>query len=98
LIEQGRLIFKADVVADTRDAAYLEGVYVDPAERGKGYGARCLAQVSRKLLERTQAVCLLVGEDNRVAQGLSRRAGYTVTACYETIFLHHRRSDLPVYG
>jgi ribosomal protein S18 acetylase RimI-like enzyme len=92
-IRQGRLIFKADVVAYTREASYIEGVYVDPAERGKGYGARCLSHVSRKLLERTRALCLLVSEDNRVAQGVSRKAGYTVTSCYETIFMRSRPAN-----
>jgi ribosomal protein S18 acetylase RimI-like enzyme len=86
-IKNGRLVFKADVVAETGSANYIEGVYVDPAERSKGYGARCLAQVSRKLLARTQALCLLVNENNRVAQGLARKSGYTVTSCYESIFL-----------
>jgi GNAT superfamily N-acetyltransferase len=95
-VKQGRLIFKADVVADTGEASYIEGVYVDPAERGKGYGARCLAQVSRNLLARTRALCLLVGEQNCVAQGLSRRAGYTVISCYESIFLQPRHSNVPV--
>ena len=89
-IKHRRLIFKADIIAETSEATYLEGVYVDPAERGNGYGSRCLAQVSCRLLARTQALCLLVSEDNRVAQGLSRKAGYTVTACYETIFFRDR--------
>src|SRR5919202_218420 len=46
-IEDGRLIFKADVVSDTPEVVYLEGVYVDPEERGKGYGTRCFSQLSR---------------------------------------------------
>jgi ribosomal protein S18 acetylase RimI-like enzyme len=94
-IKNGRLIFKADVIAETAAANYLEGVYVDPAERSKGHGSRCLAQVSRKLLERTQALCLLVSEHNRVAQGLARKSGYTVTSCYESIFLRPRTAAAP---
>jgi len=95
LIENGRLIFKADVVAATPDANYIEGVYVNPEERSKGHGNRCLAQVSRSLLTQTQAVCLLVSEQNRVAQGLARKAGYTVISCYETIFLKSLAETLP---
>ena len=88
LINDGRLIFKADVVAATAAANYIEGVYVNPQERNKGYGVRCLTQVTRELLADTQAVCLLVSEHNRVGQGLARKAGYTVISCYETIFLN----------
>lgn len=95
LIENGRLIFKADIVAATPEANYIEGVYVNPEERSKGYGNRCLVQVSRKLLSQTQAVCLLVSEQNRVAQGLARKSGYAVISCYETIFLQSLAESLP---
>ena len=49
-VEQGRvwvwmnggdLIFKIDVVSDTPGVIYTEGLWVDPQERGKGYGTRC---------------------------------------------------------
>jgi ribosomal protein S18 acetylase RimI-like enzyme len=89
-IENGRLIFKADVVADTPDACYLEGIYVNPDERGKGYGTRCLSQLSRSLLSRTGSVGLLVNENNQQGQGLYRKAGYKLRSCYDTIFLHQK--------
>src|SRR5688572_17341031 len=38
VMENGELIFKADVVAQTDDVAYLEGVYVHPGHRGQGIG------------------------------------------------------------
>jgi predicted GNAT family acetyltransferase len=87
LIKNGQLIFKVDVVTESDTAHYLEGVYVNPAERSKGYGTRCLMEISRRLLSRTQVLCLLISEQNRVAQGLARKAGYAVTSCYESIFL-----------
>jgi uncharacterized protein len=93
LINDRRLIFKADVVAATAAANYLEGVYVNPQERNKGYGVRCLTQITRELLADTQAVCLLVSEHNRVGQGLARKAGYAVVSCYETIFLNRKRDS-----
>jgi predicted GNAT family acetyltransferase len=86
-MEHGRLIFKADVIADTPEAVYLEGIYVNPEERGKGYGARCLSQLSRGLLEHTESVCLLVNEQNRGAQACYRKAGYKDRGCCETIYL-----------
>jgi uncharacterized protein len=39
LVEDGRLVFKAEVQAETPDIIYLEGVYVHPCERGRGQGA-----------------------------------------------------------
>jgi predicted GNAT family acetyltransferase len=86
-VEDDRLLFKADVVADTPDGIYLEGIYIAPEERGKGYGLRCLSQVSRNLLARTKSICLLVNENNWKAHAFYLSAGYKLRATYETIFL-----------
>lgn len=84
-----RLIFKADVVADTPETIYLEGIYVHPQERGKGHGLRCLAWLNRHLLTPSRSVCLLVNERNHAAQSLYRRAGFRLRGSYETVFLKH---------
>jgi GNAT superfamily N-acetyltransferase len=86
-IEDNRLIFKADIIADTPDGIYLEGIYVSSEERGKGYGLRCLSQLSRNLLARTKSICLLVNERNWQAQAFYLSAGYKLRATYDTIFL-----------
>jgi uncharacterized protein len=87
LVEDGQLIFKADIAADTPDVIYLEGVWVDPQERNKGYGLRCMSQLLRELLPRTKAICLLVNEDFQEAQAFYRRAGFQMISRYDTIFL-----------
>ena len=89
-IEDGRLIFNADIMCDTPDCIYLEGIYVDPDERGKGYGLRCLSQLSRNLLQRARSISLLVNEQNKQAQAFYRKAGFTLCDYYDTIFLHQK--------
>ena len=91
-VENGRLIFKADIMSDTSEVVYLEGIYIAPEERGKGYGLRCLSQLSRNLLARTKSVCLLVNELNQAAHGFYQKAGYKMTALYDTIFLQQSSS------
>ena len=86
----GQLLFKVDVMADTPEAAYLEGVYVHPRERAKGHGLRCLLQLGRALLERSRSICLLVDEQNREARALYYRAGYRLRAFYDAIYLQPR--------
>jgi uncharacterized protein len=86
-VENGRLIFKADVISETPEVIYLEGVYVDPAERGRGYGLRCFSQLSQILLQRTKALCLLVDEQNRKARSFYSKAGYRLHSYYDMIFL-----------
>jgi predicted GNAT family acetyltransferase len=87
LVIDGQLIFKADVISETPGATYVEGVYVNPDERGKGYGLRCMSQLSRTLLHDTRAICLLVNERNQSAHGFYRKAGYKVRGNYDTIYL-----------
>ena len=91
LIENGSLVFKADVVADTPDAIYLEGIYVNPEKRGQGYGLRCLTQLSRWLLQGTRTICLLVNDRNHKAHSFYRRAGFQFKGHYTTIFLQNSR-------
>lgn len=87
MVEAGRLVFKVDVMADTPEAVYLESLYVHPEERGKGYGRRCLSQVSRELLRRAPAVCLVVNEQNKAAQSFFLKAGFRLRGLYDSIYL-----------
>jgi uncharacterized protein len=86
-VENNRLLFKADILADTTRAAYLEGIYTSPSVRNHEYGLRCLSQVARTLLSRTGSIKLLVNEQNRKAQEFYRRAGFRFGGYYDTIFL-----------
>ena len=90
LIENGSLVFKADVVADTPNAIYLEGIYVNPEKRGQGYGLSCLTQLSRSLLKRTGSICLLVNDRNHKARSFYHRAGFRFKSHYTTILLQKR--------
>ena len=85
--QDGRLIFKADVVAETPEVTYLEGIHVHAEERRKGYGLRCLAQLSSILLARSQSLCLTVNEHNHKATAFNEKAGYHFHSHYETIYL-----------
>jgi predicted GNAT family acetyltransferase len=86
--ENGRLIFNADVMSETPEVIYLEGIYVDANERGQGYGLRCLSQLSFQLLQHAKSLCLFVNEQNVRAQAFYQKSGFKVCANYDTVFLH----------
>ena len=86
-VEDGRLAFKAEVMADTEGVVYLEGVHVASEERGRGTGLRCLSHLTGLLLGRANSVCLLVNERNEAAHAFYRRAGFRFECHYDTIFL-----------
>ncbi|HYW71031.1 MAG TPA: GNAT family N-acetyltransferase [Pyrinomonadaceae bacterium] len=101
-VEQGRvwvvtdnhkLKFKADVVSETPDVVYLEGVYVSPDHRGNGYGAQCLAQLTNQLLDRTKSVCLLVNQANAAAQACYKKAGFEFREYYDTLYLQQTEAN-----
>lgn len=92
--ENGQLIFKADIMADVPGSIYLEGVYVAPGARRKGYGRRAMAQLAHLLLARTGTLCLLVNEQNKEAQAFFFKAGYKLRDCYDTIYLQPKASEI----
>jgi len=87
VVEQDRLIFKADVISDTPEVIYLEGVYVQPERRGRGIGSQCLAQLTQELLHRTNSITVLANEERPQAQKFFRKLGFVPRGWYDTWFL-----------
>jgi ribosomal protein S18 acetylase RimI-like enzyme len=87
VIEDGKLIFKADVISRTADVNYLEGIWLSEERRANGNGLRFMSDLLRRLLEETKSICLLVNETNKHAQNFYRKCGFHFRATYETIFL-----------
>lgn len=86
--ENGTLLFCASIVSETPEVIYLEGIHVNPDARGRGYGARCLTQLSRRLLERAKTLCLFANEQNTHALTFYEKVGFEKHCYYDTIFLH----------
>lgn len=87
LIRSGEVIFKADIISETPEVIYLEGIYVNPNYRNKGLGSRCLAQLGRRLLSRAQFIVVLVNENRSDAQRFFQRVGFVASSVYDTLFL-----------
>jgi predicted GNAT family acetyltransferase len=87
MFDESRLVFKTDVVSETPDVTYLEGVYVHPEERRKGYGLRCLRKLSSMLMDHSRSICLTANQDNKSAIALYNKAGFQLHSNYETIYL-----------
>jgi len=86
-IEDGKLMFKADVVAETPEVTYLEGIWVNPDERGKNYGQRCLSQLVRQFLDRAPSVILMVNQDFKRALNFYQRAGFRLLNYMDTVYI-----------
>jgi predicted GNAT family acetyltransferase len=86
-VEDGELIFKADVISETPKVAYLEGIWVNPSLRGQRLGLRCISQLAQRLMSHTRSLCLLVNETNTAAELFYKTAGYKLRGIYDTILL-----------
>jgi predicted GNAT family acetyltransferase len=87
LLEDGRLVFKADIISESPDVIYLEGVWLSEDKRGTDLGPSCISSLSRKLLNRSKSLCLLVNQNDKRAQAFYKKCGFLFRANYETIFL-----------
>lgn len=79
VVKNGSVAFKADLIAETDRAAYLEGIYVAPEFRGQGLGSKCLAEVVLELLNTVERVCLLSNIEFASAHRAYRKAGFKNT-------------------
>ena len=87
VFEDGKLLFKADIVAETEKVIYLEGIYVSPEMRGRGIGPRCLSKLSTMLLEKAENICMLSNLKFESAHRSFEKAGYRSADCCTTIFV-----------
>lgn len=92
-VENGRLLFKADVITDLATVNYLEGIYVRPENRGQGLASACTRQLTNILLSQTKSVCLLTKEDDLAAQACYLKAGYKMREFYKTVFLQQESAE-----
>ncbi len=87
VVEDGELIFKADVISKTAEVIYIEGVWLRDDCRQQSLGTRFMSELMRRMLKDTKSICLLVNETNKQAHGFYRKCGFHFRATYETIFL-----------
>lgn len=87
LVQNGEIIFKTDIISETPDVIYLEGIYVNPDHRNQGLGSRCLTELAHRLLDRTQSIVILVNENRTNAQRFFQRVGFVARSVYDTLFL-----------
>lgn len=85
-IEDGRVLFKAEVACATPSACQIQGVYVDPEFRGQGLATAGMASVVDLCLrEIAPVVSLYVNGHNTAARAAYTRAGFEQVGTFATI-------------
>lgn len=85
-IEDGRVVFKAEIGSVTPLACQVQGVWVRPELRGRGLAEAGMAAVVTDALRRVApVVSLYVNDYNRPARAAYRRVGFTHTATFASV-------------
>jgi hypothetical protein len=85
-IEDGRVVFKAEVAAASPYACQVQGVWVAPERRGEGLAtAGMAAVVDLALADVAPVVSLYVNEHNTPARRVYANVGFTQTAEFTTV-------------
>jgi predicted GNAT family acetyltransferase len=85
-IEDGRVVFKAEVGAATAAACQIQGVWVEPALRGRGLSVAGMAAVVDECLRSiAPAVSLYVNDYNAAARRAYERVGFTTIGAFMSV-------------
>jgi len=85
-IEDGQVVFKAEIGAVTPQACQVQGVWVRPQSRGRGLAAAGVAAVVAEALGNVApVVSLYVNDFNVPARAAYRRVGFTEVATFMSV-------------
>jgi hypothetical protein len=86
LIDDGRVVFKAEIGAATKAACQVQGVWVDPPLRGRGIGAAGMAAVVDEALRSiAPVVSLYVNDYNVPARRAYEKVGFADVGCFMSV-------------
>ncbi|CAM5328632.1 4-hydroxy-3-methylbut-2-en-1-yl diphosphate synthase (ferredoxin) [Streptomyces cyaneofuscatus] len=85
-IDDGKVVFKAEIGAATTQACQIQGVWVAPEHRGKGLSETGMAAVLRyALADVAPIVSLYVNDYNAPARKAYRRVGFRETGTFMSV-------------
>ncbi|MFG3348427.1 GNAT family N-acetyltransferase [Streptomyces sp. NPDC048018] len=85
-IEDGKVVFKAEIGAATRQACQIQGVWVAPEHRGRGLSETGMAAVlAYALADVAPVVSLYVNDYNAPARAAYRRVGFQEVGAFMSV-------------
>ena len=85
--EDGQVVFKAEIGAQTSRVGQIQGVWVHPDWRGRGLGAAGTAALAAAVLRSGRTASLYVNDFNAPARAIYRRIGFGQLGTYATVLL-----------
>lgn len=85
--EDGRVAYKCEIAAVSRQVAQIQGVWVDPKHRGQGLGAAGTATVVNEIVASGRVASLYVNGYNLAARQAYANVGFTQVGTFATVML-----------
>lgn len=77
-LDNNEICFKAELLSQTPEIAYIEAVWVKSDMRGKGYGSRCLNKLTEQLSKQSKQICLLARTRDKNLISFYKKLGFKV--------------------
>jgi uncharacterized protein len=85
--ERGQVVFKAEVGSQSPSVGQIQGVWVHPDWRGRGYGVAGTAALAGAVVRSGRTASLYVNGFNTVARATYARIGFTQVGTFATVLL-----------
>ncbi|OYD69447.1 GNAT family N-acetyltransferase [Rhodococcus sp. OK302] len=86
-IEDGQVVFKAEVGSVSSRCGQIQGVWVNPEFRGQGHGITGTAAVAESIMASGRIASLYVNSFNTIARSTYSRVGFRQVATFATVLL-----------
>jgi hypothetical protein len=86
-LEDGKVVFKAELQSITAEAIYLEGIWVHPEYRSRGIAKSCVTELAHRRLSRQQVLCLVVEPGEQAARHVYEQVGFERYGDYQARYL-----------
>jgi uncharacterized protein len=83
--ERGEVVFKAEIGALSSRVGQIQGVWVHPDQRGRGFGSAGTASVVDRLVDMGRVASLYVNAYNSPARAAYCRVGFSQIASFATV-------------
>lgn len=85
--EDGRVVYKAEIGSMSRRVGQIQGVWVDPEQRGRGLGASGTAAVAAAIARQGRIASLYVNSFNTAARATYRTVGFDEVGTFATVLV-----------
>jgi predicted GNAT family acetyltransferase len=86
-MDDGKVIFKADLISQTQEVSYIEGIWTHPDCRNQGIATTCVSELAHRLLHLGSTPCLVVEPHEEAARRVYERVGFICTDEYQARYL-----------